>query len=149
MWRVHDGYRQVRGAFMSRSVGSPLHPNSSQERHRQKKETDCEESDFHSNSKRSYCSDPRSQSALPVLGDRQNKTYRRLGPMSRPLIRSGQWSQTTTRLACRLNHHPARLANKPLRSVLHKCLIRLEEALDFSIGCTFLESAAIIEIQAG
>jgi len=33
---------------------------------------------------------------LVLLGDRQNEKYRRMGPMSRPLAHSGQWSQTTT-----------------------------------------------------
>jgi len=31
---------------------------------------------------------------FPRLGDRPNEKYRRIGSMSRPLIRSGQWSQT-------------------------------------------------------
>jgi len=31
-----------------------------------------------------------------LSGERQAEKYRRMGPMSRPLIRSGQWSQTTT-----------------------------------------------------
>ena len=31
-----------------------------------------------------------------LLGERQTEKYRRMGPLSRPLIRSGQWSQTTT-----------------------------------------------------
>ena len=30
-----------------------------------------------------------------ILGDRQTQLYRRMGPLSRPSIRSGQWSQTT------------------------------------------------------
>ena len=30
------------------------------------------------------------------LGGRQAEKYRRMGPLSRPLTRSGQWSQTTT-----------------------------------------------------
>jgi len=41
-----------------------------------------------------------------LSGERQAEKYRRMGPMSRPLIRSGQWSQTTTGIsqpAARLN----------------------------------------------
>jgi len=30
------------------------------------------------------------------LGERQAENYRRMGPLSRPLTSSGQWSQTTT-----------------------------------------------------
>ncbi len=31
----------------------------------------------------------------PYEGERQDHCYRRMGPLSRPFVRSGQWSQTT------------------------------------------------------
>jgi len=34
--------------------------------------------------------------ALALLGERQHQKYRRMGPLSRPLTCSRQWSQTTT-----------------------------------------------------
>jgi len=45
--------------------------------------------------------------ARAYLGERQHQKYRRMGPLSRPLIRSGQWSKTTTAIsqpAARLSH---------------------------------------------
>ncbi len=55
-----------------------------------------------------------------LLGERQAAIYRRMGPMSRPPIRSGQWSQTTTgisQLADRLSTFIHRLeANATLHS---------------------------------
>ena len=56
------------------------------------------------------------------LGERQSQNYRRMGPMSRPFVRSGQWSQNTAGMfqpAARLSTNGTTAQKKDTRSVLN------------------------------
>jgi len=48
--------------------------------------------------------------AIALLHERQNEKYRRMGPLSRPLMRPGQWSQNTTGISQPAARHERRSA---------------------------------------